>query len=152
MGSGVPSPPTAAHSPLLPAPLQAAAFAELLCRAGPSSAAQLVACQGVPFLRHVLRRHAHGRELFWHPLRALRCRPRHLCAFPACRLLKFMLLLLLMMMMMPPLPLAPCRDMIDEQQQHPQQLELAGAAVACFWLLLRHAAAQRCGWPIRWGC
>ncbi|PRW61538.1 MAP3K epsilon kinase 1-like isoform X2 [Chlorella sorokiniana] len=70
--------------------LQAAAFAELLCRAGPWSAAQLIACQGVPFLR----------------------------------------------------------DMIDEQQQHPQQLHLAGTAVACFWLLLRHAAAQHYSWPI----
>lgn len=41
--------------------------------------------------------------------------------------------------------------MIDEQQQHPQQLELAGVAVTCFWLLLRHAAAQSYSWPIRRG-
>ena len=41
--------------------------------------------------------------------------------------------------------------MIDEQQQHPQQLELAAVAVACFWLLLRRTQ-QQAGWPLRWGC
>jgi hypothetical protein len=41
--------------------------------------------------------------------------------------------------------------MIDEQQQHPQQLELAAVAVACFWLLLRRTQQQP-GWPLRWGC
>ena len=48
-----------------------------------------------------------------------------------------------------PCPHPARRDMIDEQQQHPQQLELAGIAVTCFWLLLRHAAAQHYSWPIR---
>ena len=79
----------AAHPPPCPLP-QAAAFAGVLCRASPASVAQLVACQGVPFLR----------------------------------------------------------DMIDEQQQHMQQLELAGEAVACFWLLLRRAAAAQPSFPV----
>ena len=47
------APPTVLYAPALPPP-QAAAFAELLCRAGPWSAAQLIACQGVPFLRLVV--------------------------------------------------------------------------------------------------
>lgn len=52
----------------LPPPLcQAAAFAELLCRAGPWSAAQLIACQGVPFLRcAVVWR-------LWQPVHGSRC-------------------------------------------------------------------------------
>lgn len=50
-----------------------------------------------------------------------------------------------------PACLPACRDMLDEQQQHPQQLELAAVAVGCFLLLLRHAHAQRPGWPLRQG-
>lgn len=46
-----PHPASTRPAPTLPHPSQAAAFAGLLCRSCPASAAQLVACQGVPFLR-----------------------------------------------------------------------------------------------------
>ena len=56
-----PAPVLTAHSPVLPRALlpipslpcaaQAAAFAEVLCSSSAASAQQVVACQGVPFLR-----------------------------------------------------------------------------------------------------
>ena len=45
--------PCTPHAPrsFLPCAAQAAAFAEVLCRSSAASAQQVVACQGVPFLR-----------------------------------------------------------------------------------------------------
>lgn len=159
-----PNPPPP-HTPQPPCALcQAGSFAEVLCRTSAASAQQVVACQGVPFIRwapllgyavlsvlccaELCRARLTARSL---PLPVCGCTSAP-CRPPACAATS--VVLARVHSCCAPhgcRPCLRCRDMIDEQQQllHPQQVELAATAVSCFWLLLRRT--RQPGWALRWG-